>query len=736
VKTKNANLQNEQAQAEFIGVSTFAVSALVITLIVQALLAEPKFEKWQFFYVSGITAAFLLSMLLRKIFDIGAFLFPVFLYMITAPVFIGDLASEPWMSIGLVSVTANIYFGAFDSWIFGIASMIGITILQGWVIQQNPASVADLTDMKLLGGYFSLTWTLGIGLAAIIIRRNYIKVLDTVDSEIREETLRIIGRLQRISKINRNDFRNLKLHSTTLNTLIYYRNQGNLAKNSSAIFGDLNREINELKELQIPSDITLQELLNRVITNRIGKRIEISEMSIHGDFKNSQIRDNFVEIFRELLLNIEKHTSASEMKISIEIAKDDKFTFTVIENSPNSMNEPERAKLLNSASSSKSLQRLIEIFDGELNLRLVEGSTKLEHAISGGFKELEVDSNRSILGIRIRGIDDYALGFARTTYLFGLIYLPGYFFLDINNSALVLIAFHAILANIISFKYKSSNALLSLLSVLSIVMFPILSQEVSVCQDTNYFPWLYNIILANAFIVAFTVRNIFLRWLPLFFLTVESLLLPRTFPDGCQNIFVGSLPGIPIIATFAIALIIIKKRAASEDLKNIKKVYEDRNNVLSIDEQLETEYQKVLKSLEMFRDLNSSLKENDQELIEEIELEIQRIRAYLFASEQFESEFIRNVYGYLMTKYEKRKLVRLIINGKNFFQFDDEVDSSAEISKWDMVFREGITEINLISGDNLIVNFRIPGLSQEKVSEIMKVLNTNLSSISYSISTM
>jgi hypothetical protein len=78
----------------------------------------------------------------------------------------------------------------------------------------------------------------------------------------------------------------------------------------------------------------------------------------------------------------------------------------------------------------------------------------------------------------------------------------------------------------------------------------------------------------------------------------------------------------------------------------------------------------------------------------------------------------------------------LLISGKNFFQFDEEIDSSTEISKWDIVFKEDLTEINVISGDQLIVNFRIPGLSQEKVGEITKALNTSLTPVSYSISTI
>ena len=734
MKSEISKLQNEQAQAEFIGVSSFAVTALVITQILQALFAETQIKTWQLLYISGLILAFLFSLAVRKFLDLGAYLYPVFLYLIISPVFIGDQAGKPWMSIGLVTITANIYFGAFDSWKFGLTSMLAATLLQQWVIQKNPASIADLADMKLLNGYFSITWTLGIGIAAIVIRRNYIKVLETIDGEIREETLRIIGRFQRISKINRSDFRNLKLHSTILNTLIHYRNTGDLKANSQNLARDLDREIMELKNLQVPADLTLNESLERIIKNRLGQRIDIEDVSISGSFKNTQIQENFIEIVRELLLNIEKHTAASKAKIEIEIKDDDKFILKVRENSPERLSEIEILRLIELAQSSKSLQRLIDIFDGELKTNYLPDTSELEHSVIGGYRELEINSDKSILEIRIRGIDNYAMSFAKTTYIFGLIYLPGYFLLNIEASSLVLISLHAVLANLIAFKFQDSKLLLSILTLLSMILFPILSPSVSVCRDTVYFPWLYNIVLANVFIVAFTVKNSYLRWLPLICLSIESVLIPRTFPIGCQGIFVGSLPGIPIIATFAIALILIKKRAVKEDLKLIKRVYEDRNIVKNIDIELEEEYQKILKSLENFRLLTQKDDKSNKELNQEVELEIQRIRTFLFASEQFESRFIRDVYKFIDSKYSQGKLVRLLISGKNFFQYDDEIDWESELAKWEIVFRENPSEINLLSSDNLIVNFRISDVSQEKCDDLTEELMADSGPISYSIS--
>jgi hypothetical protein len=221
-----------------------------------------------------------------------------------------------------------------------------------------------------------------------------------IDGEIREETLRIIGRFQRISKVNRSDFRNLKLHSTILNTLIHYRNTGDLKANSQNLARDLDREIMELKNLQVPADLTLGELLDRIIKNRLGQRIDIEDVSILGSFKNTQIQENFIEIVRELLLNIEKHTAASNAKIEIDIKDDDKFILKVRENSPERLSEIEILRLIEQAHSSKSLQRLIDIFDGELKTNYLPDTSVLEHSIIGGYRELEINSDKSILEAR------------------------------------------------------------------------------------------------------------------------------------------------------------------------------------------------------------------------------------------------------------------------------------------------------------------------------------------------
>lgn len=734
MKSQKAVLQNELVEAEFVSVSSVAVSALVVLQIIQALFAEPHIHAWQVFYVLGLVLTYLFSLAIRKYLDVEVYLYPVYIFLIAAPVLIGDHASRPWMSLGLITITANIYFCAFEPWIYGLISMVAFTLFQEWALFQNLPSISDLPDMRLLGSYFSFTWTLGIGLAGIVIRKNYVRALETLDGEIQDETLNIIGKLQRISKINRGDYRNLKLHSTTLNTLIHYRNNSLIRKNSKELLRDLDREISELKNLSGTTSLSIRKAINQIISNRVSQRVEIKRISISGKFENPQLQDNFLEIIRELLLNLEKHTRANRASINVKIIRGNTFTLKIKENSPASLASFEFQRLIGNANSSQSLTRLIEIVNGKLNVRLIGNSAEIEHEISGGFTDLEINSAKSMFDMRIRGIDDFAMNFARTAYFFGLLYIPGYFLLHLQFSAFILLTFHALIANLISFKLKESKILLAILTLTSLLIFPILSHSVSTCQDVRYFPWLYNPVLANCFIVAFTVRGKVVRWLPLTALTTESILLPRSFPAGCQNIFLGSLPAIPIIAAFAIALIFFKRRVVREDLRGISTVFEDKSALLQIESSLETEFLKVLKSLEDFRDYVNSGTKGDADLDAAISLEIQRIRSFLFASEQFESKFIREVYAFVVSKYEKRQIVCLLISGKNFFQFDDEIDVKSEIAKWDGVLGTRPAEINIVRSDRLLVNFGLSGLTPTKVKLLTNQLNQGTARIQYSIS--
>ena len=106
----------------------------------------------------------------------------------------------------------------------------------------------------------------------------------------------------------------------------------------------------------------------------------------------------------------------------------------------------------------------------------------------------------------------------------------------------------------------------------------------------------------------------------------------------------------------------------------------------------------------------------------------------MFASEQYESRFIRDVYNFVVSKYKKGQIIRLLISGKNFFQFDGEIDVKSEVDKWDQVLGSRQAEINIVRTDDLHINFAIPDLTPAKVKSLTEQLNQGASIIKYSIS--
>jgi hypothetical protein len=496
---------------------------------------------------------------------------------------------------------------------------------------------------------------------------------------------------------------------------------------------DLSREIIELRNITGSNKLKLKAAIKQLIENRVSQRIKIRSFTVSGTFKSTQMQENFIEILREQLLNLDKHTKATQANILVEVDNSDNFRVIIRENSPQNLANHEIQSLIGNAKKSQSLNRLIEIVNGEHQVRLEKNGNLITHLISGGIESLKFDSKKSLFSVRITGIEDFAMNFARATYAFGLIYIPGYYFLHIKWQLLVLLTAHAILANLISFKFRESKLLLFTLTFISLSLLPFLSLKIGSCEEIRYLPWLYNIILANAFIVTFTVKNLILRWTPLIVLTIESLFLPIYYPASCRNIFLGSLPAIPIIAAFAIAFILFKRKVVREDLKEISGVYENQESLIEIERGLELEYLKVLDSLEKFKALIDREESSDQTIERELNLEIQRIRSFLSASEQFESKFIRTIYAFVVAKYEKGELIRLSINGKNLFQYDEMLDANVEVEKWAKALGARSAEITILRSDDLLVNFAIPNLPKNQVKLITDQLNSGSKLITYSV---
>ena len=131
-----------------------------------------------------------------------------------------------------------------------------------------------------LNTYFSSLWTMGTGVAFMIIRARYLSASDKIEDEIVRLKERISSRFQAISLQNRDDYRNLKLHGTILNTLIFAKNNPEFVSNRQSFMDSIKNELSELRTNRRTLQTDLHETLEDLLTRRTLKRIRVSRMEI------------------------------------------------------------------------------------------------------------------------------------------------------------------------------------------------------------------------------------------------------------------------------------------------------------------------------------------------------------------------------------------------------------------------------------------------------------------------
>jgi hypothetical protein len=275
---------------------------------------------------------------------------------------------------------------------------------------------------------------------------------------------------------------------------------------------------------------------------------------------------------------------------------------------------------------------------------------------------------REILRLRSANAVEFAENIGKATAIFGLLFLPGYYVLGIEPNLLALLTLHALLVGYSILNLSKSKLWLSLSAFVSLLLPVVISTGIQECGDLSYLPWLLNTIMMSAFIFAIEIKSKFLRWVPIAIISVEMLILPQNYPAGCQDIFLGSIPAIPIIIAFALVMGSLRKRLSKQDSEQISSAFVDETNVRKYEDALDIEYKEVITELEEFN--NELLELGESVISKRIENEIQKIRAFLVCSEQFESEIVRELYRFVITRLRKGVPTRLSVLGDFIYQLD------------------------------------------------------------------
>ena len=151
--------------------------------------------------------------------------------------------------------------------------------------------------------------------------------------------------------------------------------------------------------------------------------------------------------------------------------------------------------------------------------------------------------------------------------------------------------------------------------------------------------------------------------------TAECFLYPIAYPKACQNIFLGSLPGIPLIIVLALTVLSVRRREVNFDEEESLEVARLARVLTSSDNYRESAYTALLEDLTSYANYLEKGSEDSTNLAT-ISLQIQKIQTFLVCAEHFDSELVRKVFELFREKQMERVPGRLIFLGENFTLLD------------------------------------------------------------------
>lgn len=657
-------------------ITFIALPAISLLSLIQAFLNQRTFAPWLIWITLGMVSFSALGVLLGVKYKVKLNFAPLTLFLLASPLLVGDQADRPWISIGLVSMAAVIYFSVINNIFLAILTSIGISAWQVFIASLNLSSVTDSRDITYLHSYFATTWMLAIGIGSILIRRKYQQVTEKVDELVVESLNETVDSLKKIQESNVADSNNLRLHGTVLNSLIYLKNSASTMMDSSEIRRIL---LNDLKGLRARSDIfgisNVRETLSSSLEKRTLKRIQVKILDTGIEVADRITARGITEILREQVLNLEKHTNVQEVEISFESSMESGVHILSRTDAPQGTSSDQAERLIADYRKSRSLEKILQSYRATYSVSWNPTSNQITQEVFLPYLDFQEELQSSISKLRFSGLNDFAMNYVRITIFSGFAALVGYIFAGLSLNEWLLIT-SLTFGLFVATEKPESNIPLIVTSTLSAAILPLIFSQTNSCNDVLVLPWIWNLLLVNGFLIALRVRNIFLQSLPLIVLAVQSYLYPKSLPGDCQNILDGSLPAIPLIAILAMNVIRIRKREFNRDVKRVEETAFEFTNYGDIDDAISDQYETLVLELENFaRSQDFEISANERSRI--LEFQIQKIRAYLIAVEKYDSSLVRAIYAFVRQRLNAELPTRLTLLGG----FGSQLDSSIDIDQ-------------------------------------------------------
>jgi hypothetical protein len=709
-------------------------SILGILSIISALTSQPNIQSWQIYYSASVLASMLLAYILDYKYQSAIVYTPILLVQWFSPFFLTDRSQNSWISIGLLAVATIVSLSNISDPKISISLSILAIILQQFIASQDLPSITDTSDLLLLSGYFGVTWCLLITFGLFYIRKGYIRYHDSIEEQLSLVYENQLMRTKNALAINTKDYRNLQLHGTVLNTLIYARDNLNLSDSKTRVdlASLIEKDVAILRNESTLSD-SLESRIREVINGIGNRKIDIWLEPIKEFYIEESIKLQILEILREMILNLKKHTKAENCEISIGILpiKVSGFAFVrptqynlqvEIKDDSLKFDSPDHPNKSTNALSSKSLNRILGPILAKQKI-VIDGK-QTQHLIEIPLINIQPNAAQKLFDLRNKSQEFVAKSYVLLSMLYGAICLPALVRVNVPTEIFLLCSM-VVIGSLISVFTPKFTITITLLNAL-LALFPILLavQGEVTCKNLDYLPWIFNGLIGPIFFAVLTIPIRVIRWIPVALFFVESVIATYLLPSECRGLLSGSIPGILVLSFLAVLVLRIRQRSYKKDQLVINKFQSDSYSHAETRLRLDLERDEIVESLATYASSIPLSNRDAKELLTQLNFYILEIRALLVSAEYFDNKLVQAVYYLVKGRLRQDRYSELHIITDKFAEFESE-NSYTELEKaLKFQLKNEPLRISILSTDKTEVRYT----KIEKENTLPKVLfeDTNI----------
>lgn len=685
-------------------IATLAISRVsIITIgiyafyeIIAAFTSANRIAPWQFAFAAVTLILYVGGYIHIRRTDSPISFAPLLGFMILVPLIVDRSAQFPWISNGLTCILAAVYMTGTGNREISYMSAATIAVTEYVIAKAHLPSTSDLSDIQYFGSYFSSLWILVVTVAMVRMRVEYLNMCDAMDIELDELRTRMFYRRQFLKRMNLRDFLNLQLHGTVLNSLLVLRNRAeDRGIDPQELRDAISKELSEIRnEIQIKDGDLSTTIAEQFPGARLGN-VKLSIGKIESEHFSQFLRLQIIEIIREVVINAERHANATNARIHIVHLDGSEFELKIEDDSTRDSTNRGRETAA-AAMQSKSIARLTKGIAATYTAELSDDGLSVIHTVRFSTGIAESDPVTELKRLRYAAVEVLAKSFLRMSIIYGLVITPGLFIKGAPTAERIIFAFSVLVGTwaIFGHKFSSVARWAAMLSALSIL--PLLEFHTTPCSSIPALAWMFNGILASVFLVSSKTESPVLRWLPGIVFLAESLLTTINFPHSCNSILAGSTPGIIFILVTAFLIGRIRNRNLANDARLSRQADADETNVEATEQLVSLARQEILEDLKSFV-TNYEIPPTDKVLqVQSLNLEIQKIRAFLLCSEYFEHEPARELYRWVVERASNGNEIKLNIVGEGQFHvsLEDWIQTLSILNQSDFLKINNMTVLN------------------------------------------